>query len=468
MKWRLVAAFTVLVTGALLTQDIPLASYIRTIEEGRVFADLERDAFILAGGAVRTLETDSNGSVAAQQLRAGLTTAFDLYAKDKSAEVVLVNPKGRLVLSTDSAAVEGSDYTNRPEIPQALSGKPASGQRYSHTAKLSLAYVAVPVISGGDTLGALRITMPATSIHDRINRKMRGLIIVVLISLTGAVMSALLLTSWITRPVRRLQRSTEAFANGEELGEAAIDEGPPEVRALARSFNTMTTRITGLMQQQRSFTGDASHQLRTPLTALRLQLERAAAMIDDDPERARERIEAASLETERLQRLVEGLLMMARSEGTRYELVDVDVTAIVNERAEVWEPLAAERGVWLLTSAAPNLHIRAVPNAIEQIIDNYVDNALGVVKEGDTITIAATAADRTVSVHVIDDGPGMQPDHLARAFDRFWRAPDARQGGSGIGLAVVQQLAKISGGRAELRNRTDRSGLDASAVFPKA
>ena len=76
--------------------------------------------------------------------------------------------------------------------------------------------------------------------------------------------------------------------------------------------------------------------------------------------------------------------------------------------------------------------------------------------------------DRTVSVHVIDDGPGMEPEHLARAFDRFWRAPDARQGGSGIGLAVVQQLAKISGGRAELRNRTDRSGLDASAVFPTA
>ena len=186
MKWRLVAAFTVLVTGVLLTQDIPLASYIRTIEEGRVFADLERDAFILAGGAVRTLELDVGNSAAARQSRDGLATAFALYSKDKGAEVVLVNSTGRLVLSTDSAASLGSSYTNRPEIPQALGGTPASGQRYSRTAKLSLAYVAVPVISGGDTLGALRITMPATTIHDRINQKLRGLIFVVIISLIGA------------------------------------------------------------------------------------------------------------------------------------------------------------------------------------------------------------------------------------------------------------------------------------------
>ena len=73
---------------------------------------------------------------------------------------------------------------------------------------------------------------------------------------------------------------------------------------------------------------------------------------------------------------------------------------------------------------------------------------------------------QTVGVHVIDEGPGMPPEHLARAFDRFWRAPDAPHGGSGIGLAVVQHLALLSGGRAELQNRTDRSGLDASVVLP--
>jgi signal transduction histidine kinase len=208
--------------------------------------------------------------------------------------------------------------------------------------------------------------------------------------------------------------------------------------------------------------------LRTPLTALRLQLERAAAMVEHDPDGARERIEAASEETERLQRLVQGLLMIARSDGTAPASEVIDVTAMVRERADVWAPLVEQRGVQLRTAAADGLHANAVPNALEQIIDNYVDNALGVAADGDTITITALRQHGSVGVHVIDEGPGMKPEHLEHAFDRFWRAPDAPHGGSGIGLAVVQHLAQLSGGTVDLSNRTDRSGLDASVMLPLA
>jgi signal transduction histidine kinase len=197
-----------------------------------------------------------------------------------------------------------------------------------------------------------------------------------------------------------------------------------------------------------------------------LQLERAAEMVDTDPEGARERVEAASEETERLQRLVEALLMIARSEGATADTEPVDVTALVHDRAEVWAPFAGERGVTLLTSAPDGLRVTAMPNALEQIVDNYVDNALGVAREGDTIYIVAMQHHDAIGVHVIDEGPGMRPEHLEHAFDRFWRAPDAPHGGSGIGLAVVQHLAELSGGRAELRNRTDRTGLDACVLLP--
>lgn len=230
----------------------------------------------------------------------------------------------------------------------------------------------------------------------------------------------------------------------------------------------MTERIERLLEQQKSFAGDASHQLRTPLTALRLQLERAADMVDTDPEGARERVEAATEETERLQRLVEGLLMIARSGASTPVLETVDVSQLVADRFEVWEPFAGERGVRLVTNAPDGLFATCVPSSLEQIVDNYVDNALGVAKDGDTISIVAAAYANTVGVHVIDEGPGMKPEHLEHAFDRFWRAPDAPHGGSGIGLAIVQHLAELSGGHAVLRNRTDRSGLDACVVLPAA
>jgi signal transduction histidine kinase len=328
-----------------------------------------------------------------------------------------------------------------------------------------LVYVAVPVVSGASVVGAVRITYPAEIIDERAGEKVRGLLLVGAISLGLAALAAVLMAGTITSPLRRLQRSTEKLADG-DFSERAQPEGAPELRSLATSFNAMTERISRLLDQQSAFAGDASHQLRTPLTALRLQLERAAEVVDTDPDGARERIEAASEETERLQRLVEGLLMIARSEGSTPETVEVDITAMVEERAAVWEPFAEERGVTLLTSSPGGLVAKAVPSAVEQIIDNYVDNALGVARDGDTIYIVAMQHHDSVGVHVIDEGPGMKPEHLAHAFDRFWRAPDAPHGGSGIGLAVVQHLAELSGGRAELRNRADRSGLDACVLLP--
>jgi signal transduction histidine kinase len=175
---------------------------------------------------------------------------------------------------------------------------------------------------------------------------------------------------------------------------------------------------------------------------------------------------AAGAETERLQRLVEGLLMIARSEGVAPERVHVDVTAVVRDRGEVWAPLAQERDVRLMVVAPDGLQAIGVANGLEQIIDNFIDNAIGVAPEGSVITITALRHGTDVAVHVLDEGPGMDPQHLAHAFDRFWRAPDAPHGGSGIGLAVVQHLATLSGGRAELRNRSDRTGLDAAVVLP--
>ena len=466
MKWRLLAAFAGLISLVLVAQDIPLAGYLRRIEFERLISSLKSDAFLLAGTSENLLSGEFGGADPAA-LTSDLQATIDLYAARDGARVVVTDDRGILVVSTDDTDTAGEDFSNRPEIATALAGTPTSGERTSQTAGGNLVYVAVPVLSGAELVGVVRITYRAEVIDTRAWQKTRGLLLVAGISLLIAALAAVLMASNITSPIRRLQRSTERIADG-DFTERATVEGPPEIRSLAKSFNSMTERISRLMEQQRSFAGDASHQLRTPLTALRLQLERASEMVDDDPEGARERIEAASEETERLQRLVEGLLMIARSEGSPQQPAPVDVTQLVRERAEVWEPFAGERGVRLLTSAPEGLRALAIPNALEQIVDNYVDNALGVAKQGDTIYIVASMHGDAVGVHVVDEGPGLSPEHLARAFDRFWRAPDAPHGGSGIGLAVVQHLALLSGGRAELHNRTDRSGLDACVLLPTA
>lgn len=462
MKWRLMIAFAGLIAMVLLAQDVPLASYLRRVESERLLADLQSNAFLLAGAAEDILSGETTGT--AIDLHATLMA----YAADEGGYVVVVDADGVLIESSDESDVIGTQFanSNRPEFEIALRGKTSSGSRSSVDAGGDIVYVVVPVQSGSSVVGAVRITFPANVIDKRANEKTRGLLLVGVISMLAAALAAIVIANNISSPLRRLRRSTEHLAAGDFSQRAIDNEGPAEVRSLARSFNTMTERIATLVGTQRAFVGDASHQLRTPLTALRLQLERAASMVDSDPSGARERLDAASEETERLQRLVEGLLMIARSDGSRPDLERIDVTALVQERAEVWGPFADERGVQLAIACAGGLAAMAVPNALEQIIDNYVDNAMNVASVGDTITLSASRHGDVINVHVTDEGPGMAPEHLARAFDRFWRAPDAAHGGSGIGLAVAHHLAELSGGSVELRNRSDRSGLIASVELP--
>jgi signal transduction histidine kinase len=334
-----------------------------------------------------------------------------------------------------------------------LSGSPAAGRR-------DAVFVAVPVRAGADTVGVVLLMSPTALVESRADDKLRGLAVVGLISLAAAVIAALFMAGTLIGPIRRLQRSTERVAAGDFDSPSATGDGPPEVRHLATSFNAMTDRIAQLLEQQRSFASDASHQLRTPLTALRLQLERAAETVETDPAGARGRLEAAGVETERLQRMVEGLLLLARSDTRSSATETVDAGLVASERAEIWRPLAAERNITVDARVAGDATARAVPGALEQIIDNYLDNAITIAPDNSVVDVVVGRKDGWVEIHVLDRGPGLSTEQIEHVFDRFWRAPDAPHEGSGLGLAIVRHLASASGGSVTLTNRLG-GGIDA-------
>jgi signal transduction histidine kinase len=461
VRWRLIAAFVGVTIVILAAQDIPLARYLRTVETDRVVAGVERDAFILGGTSEDALSGES------QQDKDDLQTTVDVYRARTGARVVVTDHAGIAVAVSGDEARRGGNYASRPEIAAALAGSPASGRRSSDTLGDDIVYVAVPVLSGAQLVGVVRLTYSASTIDDRVSEKVRGILVVGLISLATAALAAALMATTIVRPIRRLRRATERVASGDFASRASAAEGAPEIRGLATAFNTMTAKISNLVERQRSFAGDASHQLRTPLTALRLQLERAAVNIDSDPVAARGDIEAASEETERLQRLVEGLLMLARADQGGLATEIIDVAGIVTERAAIWAPLADERGITLSAGSVARLTARAVPGALEQIVDNYIDNALNASGPGNEITVSVIRDNGWAAVHVTDHGPGMPSDQLQHAFDRFWRASSAGSDGTGLGLAIVRQLAEASGGEVSLANRAT-GGLDASVRLPRA
>ncbi len=233
--------------------------------------------------------------------------------------------------------------------------------------------------------------------------------------------------------------------------------GPGELRVLAGTINDMARRLDGLVKAQRAFVADASHQLRTPLTALRLRLENLASQLDGP---ATGDMQAAISEGQRLAGLIDVLLALARAEGTRPERLDIDVGQLATQRLSAWSALAEETNVSLTREGPAHTWAKVVPGYLEQVLDNLLANALDASPRGSTVTIRTELAGRWIDIHVCDRGLGMSEEDRGRAFDRFWRRDPSTGVGTGLGLAIVDQLLTACRGTADLRDNPG-GGTDA-------
>ncbi len=399
-------------------------------ERNDLEAKVERDAVAVASLSEGVLE--GTGEISTFSLR-GIVLR---YRSDTGGRVVVVGRLGQLVV--DSNPVPGdTDFANRPEIIAALAGRVASGVRHSNTLGADLLYVAVPIASGGRILGAARITYPMSAVDARVQRYWFTLLAIAGIVLAGVSVVGLWVARAVTRPLRKLEQAAAAIGAG-RLEVRAPEEGPGEVRRLAREFNETAAKLEQVLESQRDFVADASHELRTPLTALRLRLENLDA----------DEAAPALAETERLGRLVEGLLMLARADAGGMHSEPVDMDRVLDERLGHWPGVTrgGRRGI----------RVRSSPERLGQMVDNLVANALAV---SPSVEVSVTSDDGWVELHVVDEGPGLSEEERARAFDRFWRGR-SKGPGSGLGLPIVRRLARADGGDAALHAAAG-GGVDA-------
>jgi two-component system, OmpR family, sensor kinase len=255
----------------------------------------------------------------------------------------------------------------------------------------------------------------------------------------------------ITAPLRELNSMASKFSDGDLTARSPVT-GPPETQTLARTLNQGAERLDTLVASQRIFVADASHQLRTPLTALRLSLDNIADGVDD--EFVREDVEQATAEVVRMSRLVNGLLVLARAEAKVTAAEPLVLRDIVEERLTLWRPAADERGVTVALRGSgvdDRPSVLASPGHLDQVLDNVLSNALEVSPDGGRITVEIESRADTVVLSVRDEGPGMSDADKSRAFDRFWRGQGLTgRSGSGLGLAIVRQLVTDDGGTVTL------------------
>jgi signal transduction histidine kinase len=455
MTRRLVATYLILAAVVLVALEVPLGIVNERSQRRDLQQRVERDAVALAALVEDTLQAG------AQPRDATLRRIVRSYGASTGARVVVVGTDGTALADSDDERELGRDFSTRPEIAEALEGAVATGTRRSDTLGTDLLYVAVPVASGGAVQGAVRASVPTSRLDSLVRRYWLILGGVALVVLAAVAVAGLWLARWVSRPLTDLRDATRRAEAGDLSVRAEADEGPDEVRELASAFNDMIGRLDQLVGTQEKFVADASHQLRSPLTALRLRIENLqhdadAATADD--------LEGALGEVDRLSRMVNGLLALARAERRAHERAAQDVGALVRERGDAWRAAAAERGVDLEAEAPAGLAAALAPGALEQVLDNLVANALAVAPAGSAVALVAARAGGSVAVSVTDRGPGMPPEDRANAFDRFWRGREDRPG-SGLGLAIVKSLVEADGGTVRLEEPPG-GGLRAVVAFP--
>jgi len=289
------------------------------------------------------------------------------------------------------------------------------------------------------------------------------------LAMIAAALLAFGLARWVSRPLKGLDAAARRLADGDLAIRTVVGSGPPEMRRLGTTFNTMAGRLEALVHGNRAAIADVSHQLRTPLAALRLRLDLLAAdAAQSDPATSHE-LAGALDELARLSRLVDGLLAVARAENVVPVPVAVDIAEVARERVVAWHPVADDRSIVLTATSAGGTGAAGASvlawigeGHLEQILDNLIANALEALSPGQRVTVATAVTATGARVTVRDHGPGMSADDRERAFLRFGvSSPN----GTGLGLAIVHRVTTSNGGTASLAE-TPGGGLTVTLDFP--
>jgi signal transduction histidine kinase len=436
LRARLLAAFAYTLLIVIVALEVPLAANLSDRVNAEVEADSAAQAQVVAAQVADQLERPAR-----------LQQVTNEAADSLDGLVFITDGSGRPIVVSEAEATPPSATTpmDDPIALQALQGEIAQGRHHEGRDVLS---TAVPIVRNGRTVGALELEQSLDSVNDEIRQDVAALIGIGVLALALGLGVAWILAGSISRPLKALAATARRRAEG-DVDARAEPRGSSEQVEVANAFNEMADRLGAMLESQRAFVADASHQLRTPLTGLRLRLE-AAGVKTSDPAVARE-LDAAERETERLDELVADLLELASSEQPAID-DRADLSDAAHEAAERWRGPASESRHEIVLDAAGPATVRAAANELAAILDNLVENAIKYSPRGSPVKIECDRVDGMASVGVVSESGPLDPEVEKHAFERFYRGAGNHRSGTGLGLPIVAALAKRRGGRAILES----------------
>jgi signal transduction histidine kinase len=355
-------------------------------------------------------------------------------------------------LAENTGFVASSELRQRPEIQSALQGEPASAVRRVRAAgNRRVLYAAAPVYSEwGEITGIVYLAtpLPPTRLPPGVVLQWVGAALVALL-LAGAL--GIRLSRGIARPLENLAQSADAIAGGDLDQSVPVDAHIRELTSLGQAFNRMAASLRRVDQVKNAFLADVAHELRTPLTVIKGTVETLEDGALDDIEGRGPLLSSMHRETDRLIRLVNDLLVLARADAGALNLKveTLDLAELARMRCNQFLVLTAPRQVSIDVAVEGRTHVIGDPDRLSQVLDNLLDNAIRHAPQGSMVSVLIQGDGGVVRCAVCDQGPGIPAQHLPLIFERFYRADAARyrnKGGSGLGLAIVQSLVAAQGG----------------------
>jgi two-component system sensor histidine kinase BaeS len=428
----LLAVAAVGLSAALILRELMVRDFRDYLEGDRedraywITADLERTYEKLGGWSPAALEEDA------------------LWALMLGFEIRVLAADGKLVADTETALASLSPLMKRRGLAALQARQRPPPQ-----------YVPYPLFLAGSRIGLLEVRRlelrKGTVFVERSNRFLLGSLLIM-----GVVALALsaVASRRLTRPLKQLASAAAAISEGDLSSRVPVSQRD-EIGALAGTFNRMAHALQGVEQLRKKLLANVAHELRTPLGAMRAELE---GMMDGLIPTGREQLQSLHDETGRLRRMLDEMEDLAHAQASALTISKrpVSLGPLLHDIVERARVNALDKDVHLALECDDRLVIQADPDKLGQIVLNVVDNAVKAVAAGGTVTVRASAGTGEVVVAVEDDGIGIDPADLAFIFERFYRRSE---GGLGIGLAIVKELVEAHGGRIDVRSERGQGSV---------
>jgi len=445
LKWKVSLVCLILVVGPLVTLGARVSSQVENHFLDEIRHTLDAHARLAAEIVQEEGSSERGADLSALCRQLSDTLQGEIYVEDA---------KGQRIADSISS------HLHRFAQSAPASNGPRGGCAFCH-AEVGVSEVlsSTAAIEKGRWAGhRIYVTASLYSVKRIVSKVRRMVLGTTVLAIIISSLLAVRLARGLTEPITRMSRMAEIIAEG-DFNQRLHSDRRDEVGRLAESLNRMTARlqqmITRLVDERnarRKFVADISHELRTPVTALRTSLDALLAGAIDDPTVRQDFLSALDKQADKLCTLIDELLNMASLEATNVEeeRICVPLREAIDRVLSEIKPTADRKEVRLVVEVDSHVCVLGDPRQIEVLIANLLDNAIKYNKQGGAVRVEAHLEENSVVTTIADTGIGIEPPELERIFDRFYRSPSSRSldhHGTGLGLAIAKEIAEAHGGR---------------------